>query len=268
MAPATPQILVSACLPESHQRPHLLTIPRELRDMIIAPFLDSGDLIVLYICRTITEEALQRIKHEATFRVNSGIEGRKDTVLERTSIPAGLQNVAIHFYLPPGRDNGLENAFQSSSIRHLGYRDDGAMNRCTITIDYHGGESLEILDERTKLKEIRPRGPQLLPMLSYALSGYTHFNLVVISVVRGPLVNYWKSSTSQRLSIAASDAEVLKKRLEPALGPATFVNNSGICHLEFHPREYCSGREIPPIEVNVTTTQCRPWYPQCTTKWW
>ena len=201
--------------------------------MIIATFLQSGDLIILCICLAITKEALQRIKHEAIFRVNFNIEGRGNTVLERAKILPGLQNVAIRFHLPPGRAAPSEDMFNSSSIRHLGYRDDGTMNRCTVTISYNGGHSFELLDERTKLKEIRPGGPQLPPMLLYALSGYTHFNTVVIMVVRGPRDEYWTSSIQRRLCIDISDAEVLKKRLAPALGPAEFINDSGNCHLGF-----------------------------------
>lgn len=78
-------------------------------------------------------------------------------------------------------------------------------------------------------------------MLLYALSGYTHFNTVVIKVVRGPRDESWTSSTQRRLCIDISDAEVLKKRLAPALGPAKFINDSGNCHLEFFPREYSYG---------------------------
>ncbi len=249
MASATPQIAIAICQTESYPRPSLLSIPRELRDMIIAPFLQSGDLIILRICHIITEEALQRITHEATFRVNFNIKGRENTVLEKTSIPANLQNVAIRFHLPRSGELGREDAFQSSSIRHLGYRGDGAMNRCAITISYDGGYSLEFSDERTRrLEVILPSGPRLLSMLSYALSGYTHFDTVGFEVVRGRLDRYWTMTAQDRSRVAASDAEFWK-RLGPALGPAKLIDEGGKRHLEFHPRSHSAGPDGATVNV-------------------
>ena len=249
MASATPQIAIATCQTESHPRPSLLTIPRELRDMIMAPFLQSGDLIILHICPTITEEALQRINHEATFRVNFNIEGRENTMLEKARIPANLQNVAIRFHLPIGDYTKLERAFQSSSIRHLGYRDDGAMNRCTTTIRYDGCWSFKVLDEHTRLTEILSRRPLLLPMFSYALSGYTHFDIVVVEVDRDHLNKYWKWTAQDRLCVDASDAEFWKGRLASALGPGKLIDEGGKCHLEFHPRSHSAERDGATVNV-------------------
>ena len=266
MTLAAPQTAAPVCNAENPQPPSLLTIPRELRDAITAPFLRSGDLVILCICRMITEEALQRIRKEATFRVYLDIKDRENTVLDRSSIPADLRNVEIHFNLYFGANYRTESVFDSSSIRKLSIGDYGVMDRCHITIYYDRGSfeevpSFETLDARNRLKDMLPRGPWLLPMLSFALSGYTYFNTLVIQIVRDPLHKYWKLSSEDRLSTDVSDFGVLRRKLEPALGSAQFINSDGDCHLEFHPRAYSSSRSDPPIKMNLTATRCRPWYP-------
>ena len=266
MAPPTPQTVALVSNAENPQRPGLLTIPRELRDMITAPFLQSGDLTILCICRMITEEALQRIKKEATFRIYFDIEGRKDTVIDKDSIPADLHKVEIHLSLYWARDYLDEDDFYSSSIRQLGIGDHGMMERCDISIYYGRGTAVELpsferLDALNRRKDITPRGPWLLPMLSYALSGYTHFNTLVIRIVRNSLNSYWKLGPEDRLRMDASDLGVLRRKLEPALGAAQLIGNDGVCHLEFHPRAYSSSRNDPPVKMNLTATRCRPWCP-------
>ncbi|CAF9926326.1 MAG: hypothetical protein ALECFALPRED_003418 [Alectoria fallacina] len=241
MASVAPQTAVSTRKPKSHQRPSLLTIPRELRHKIIAPLLQSGDLSILCVCPAITEEALQRIKYEATFRVNFGINGRENTVLGRASIPAGIQNVEIRCHLPLEYSSESVDALRSSSIRHLGWYHYSTMGRCTITVEYDGGEgeTLETLNIRTIF----------VPLLSYALSGYTQFNTVGIKVVRGGSrdTSYWNSSPQRRLCMDASDLKVLNKRMMPGLGPAEFINHGESGSLEFHPRAHVKRRSEPSI---------------------
>lgn len=248
MASATLQTSLPAYQSESHQRPNLLTIPRELRDLIIAPLLQSGDLSILRVCPAITEEALQRITHEATFRVYFSIKGHEDTVLGRATIPAGIQNVEVRFELPPA-----------------GYAIDEEI------IEYNGGESLDYIYQATKLREIRPRGSQILLMLSYELCGYKHFDTLVIKVVRSYRDEYWTSSLERRLHIDTTDAKVLEDCMGHALGPTTLSANGANFSVEFHPREYWSGRKVDLLgtEIPTTTTanRCRPWYPALTDRW-
>ena len=225
--------------------------------MIIVPFLRSGDLVVLHICRKITEEALQRINHEATFRINFNIEGRRNTSIEQNRIPSDLQNVEIRFQLIEDSDY-YENAFQSSSIRHLSYRDDARMTRCYVTFYYRGYYTLEEVSAQRKLKEILPREPQLLPMLMYALSGYTHFNTVGIKVLHNR--HSWVTDKEQYLNSYEPDAQFLTARLEPALGPGKLINADGWCHTEFLPRDFSSsGLKKAPPKPNLTAKRCRPW---------
>ncbi len=231
--------------------------------MITAPFLQSGDLVILRICRMITEEALQRIKKEATYRVYFDIKDHENTVLDKNSIPADLHNVDIHFSFYCGSHKPDEDAFDSSSIRKLGIGDHGVMDRCHFTIYYDKGgyeeaPSFETLDACNQLKEARPRGPWLLPMVLYTLSTYTYFNTLIIKIVRDPHHKYWKFCSEDRLCIDASDLGLLGRKLEPSLGPVQYNNNNGDCHLEFHPRAYSS----PPIKMNLNATRCRPWNPR------
>ncbi len=143
----------------------------------------------------------------------------------------------------------MEDAFQSSSIRHLGYRDDGAMNRCTIAIRYDGCRSFKFFEEQTRLTDLLPRGPLLLPMLSYALSGYTHFDIVVVKVDRGHLDRYWRWNAQDCLCLGVSDTELWKGRLAPALGPAKLIDEGGKCRLEFHPRSHSAERDDATVNV-------------------
>ncbi|CAF9905777.1 hypothetical protein IMSHALPRED_003974 [Imshaugia aleurites] len=253
MASTAPETVVTTDQPEIHQRPKLLTIPRELRDMIIAPLLQSGDLSILCVCPAITEEALQSIKKEATFRVNFNVRDRENTAVGGATVPSDIQNVEIRFQLPPGGDLKLEEAFSLSSIGHLGYREDGAMGRCTITIDYDGGASFDLLDLRLRAPPdllvgritaiTGLGGPRVLPMLLHALSGYTHFNSVIVNIVRGSMDDYWKCGPEVRLCIDRADARLLKRDLVPALGPADFTNDGGHCSLAFHPREHTKSKQ-------------------------
>ena len=232
MASATSQAVVSHQA-ESHQGPSLLNIPREVRDMIIAPFLQSGDLIILCICPSITEGALQRIKYEATFRVNFNIKGHKDTVLEGAKIPADMKNVEIRFNLPFGRDNELEDAFRSSSMRHLGLPHYGIMEHCIITIVYDYNKKIQRVDNREQIRRIKSRKTEIPPTILHALSTYTHFNTIIIKLGRGTRGKpYWN----------LLDAHALKNGLVPALGPAKFISDAGKCSLEFHPRKHTLGQ--------------------------
>lgn len=203
---------------ENYQQPNLLTIPRELRDMIIASLLQSGDLSVLCICPPFTEEALQRINHEATFRVYFNISGHEKTVVERANIPAGIRNFDVRLRLPLSGDVGLEDAFQSSLIRHLSDRNDGAMGRCTFTIDY---KRLGLYALQMNKSRLRPYAPVLIEMLYYALSGYTHFIIMAIKVVRESQEKAcWSSSPQRRLCLDAVDVQFSRRQLVPMLGPA------------------------------------------------
>ncbi|CAD6582492.1 MAG: hypothetical protein ASARMPREDX12_000957 [Alectoria sarmentosa] len=253
MASVSPQTAVSTRQSESHQRSNLLTIPRELRDKIIAPFLQSGDLSILCVCPAITQEALQRIKHEATFRVNFGIKGRENTVLGRASIPTNIQNVDIRCRIPLEYSSESVDALRSSSIRHLGRHHYSTMDRCTITIEYDGGEgeTLETLNIRTIF----------VPLLSYTLSGYTQFNTVGIKVVRRGSrdTSNWNSSPQRRLCMDASDLKVLNKRMMPALGPAEFINHGESGSLEFHPRAHVKGRSGPSIVALLSSLGLEDW---------
>ena len=232
MASATSQAVISHQA-ESHQRPNLLNIPREVRDMIIAPFLQSGDLIILCICPSITEEALQRIKHEATFRVNFNIEGCKDTVLEKAKIPEDIGNVEIRFNLPFARDNELKDAFRSSSMQHLGYPHYGIMDRCIITVNYDQYKTLRAANDRQQIRRFKSRKSKLPYTLLYTLSGYTHFNTIIIKIGGGTRgTSYWN----------LLDVDALENDLMPALGPAIISNDVGNGSLEFHPREYTLGK--------------------------
>ena len=232
MASATPQAVVSHQA-ESHQRPNLLNIPREVRDMVIAPFLQYRDLIILCICHTVTEGALQRIKHEATFRVNFNIEGRKDTVLERAKIPADIRNIEIRFKLPFACDNELKDAFRSSSMQHLGFCHYGTMERCIITIDYDYYKTLQTVDNRKQIRRFKSRKSELTLTILYTLSGYTHFNTIIIKLGAGTR----RTSYGKLL-----DADALEDALAPALGPAQIISNVANCSLEFHPRKYTLGK--------------------------
>ena len=118
------------------------------------------------------------------------------------------------------------------------------MGRCTITLEYDGGEgeTLETLNIRT----------MFFSLLSYALSGYTPFNTVGIKVVRDGSrdTSNWNSSPQRRLCMDASDLKVLNKRMMPALGPAEFINHGESGSLEFRPREYYKegiGHRVAPI---------------------
>lgn len=227
MTSATPLAVVSRQA-ESHQRPSLLTIPREVRDTIIAPFLQSGDLVILCLCPSITEEALQRIKYEATFRVNFNIEGRKDTVLEKARIPADIKNVEIRFNFPFARDNELMEAFRHSSMWHLGFRHQGTMERCIIAIGYDHYKTLRTVNNRVQIRRFQPRQSKLPSIVLQALFGYTNFKTIIIK-----LGGYTRNTSYLNLL----DADALERSLVP-LGPGKFIRDVGNGSLEFHPRAY------------------------------
>lgn len=201
---------------EDHRRPNLLTIPRELIDMTIAPFLQSGELSVSSICPTITEEALERINHVAKYRINLNISGRKITNVRRANVPAGIKNVDIRLRLPSDRNIGLEDAFRLSSIRHLSYRNNGDMDHCTFTIEYEGGELSD--KQMKKYWEIRHFGNLLLSILYYVFSEYTHFNILVVKVIdQTQDIAYRSASPQQRLCLCldALNVQLLKRKLVP-----------------------------------------------------
>lgn len=246
MALATQQTALVAHQPVIDEQPKLLTIPRELRDEIIALCIRSGDMNILCICSTITEEALHRIKHEAIFRVNFNIPGRLDTIVTRVNIPAGIQNVDIRLRLPPGRDPHLENAFRFSSIRHLSYRQNDAMGCCTFTIEAHKDS---LIDKEAWTDKSHP-GVSLSWTLYYALSGYRHFSTLIIKLVREDQhTEYWNSSPQRRLFMDSMDTHELRKRLVPALGPAKFIKEDGKGFLEFHPCEHTQGKTERSVDM-------------------
>lgn len=47
-------------------------MPREIRDMIVANLLRSGDLSVLRVYKALSEEALERINQETTCQIYQG----------------------------------------------------------------------------------------------------------------------------------------------------------------------------------------------------
>lgn len=203
--------------------------------MIIALCLGSGDLSILCICPEITKEALQRIKQEATFRVNFNMPGREDTTVARANIPADIQNFDVRIRLPPCRDFCLEDAFRFSSIRHLSNRDDGTMGRCTVTIEAQTGA----LDHKKEHVAGNYRGPPVLWALYSAMSDYKHFKTLIIKTVKASRDTlYWSSSPHGRLCMDALDAHALRKALVFALGPAKFIKDNGKGYLEFRPRQY------------------------------
>lgn len=238
MALATPQTGSPVHQSESHQSPYLLTIPRELRDMIIAPLLKSGHLNILRVCHAITEEALQRLKREATFRINFNIKGRENTVLGPADIPADVRCIKIRFYLPAGGDLAVQQQFRSSSICHLGHCDPRFMDRCTVSIRCLGHESLETIAWRLKITIVPPTSPKSLHLLWDTLSRYTNFNTLIVKVAHGPKDQYWTLDPFQCMSSDASDARVLSRALGPALGPARFLGAEGNRSSAFRPREY------------------------------
>ncbi len=154
MAQANLQSAVATCQIESYQRPSLLTTPPKLRDMIIAPFLQPGDLVIL-----------PHLPHH--HRRSSGAHQ------PRSDIPSQLQHQRSRKHQHPSKSTKCRHSFPSPpqvGIRKwrtrsnplqsgiLGDRGDGAMTRYAITISYNRGHSFATPDEQTRLQEILPRG--------------------------------------------------------------------------------------------------------------
>ena len=208
----------------------LLSVPREIRDDIIAHLLRAGDLAILRTSRKLYIESKERLYREGTFRFKMGFrDSYSGTYLPKTWIM--FQSLHLHIFIggPELEDMPVPSRSQLHDLRFLNLTLPNVIypkRECRIVFD------LGPVDPVTKrpLNTIKLR--TVLPMLEPLVV----FATVVVTFVPG------QSELWPRQGMLMGKWEILRQYLARRLGPWKFISGTDgeEARLLFHPLEFCN----------------------------
>ena len=200
---------------------HLLSLPRETRDEVIAHLLRAGDLAILRTSKQVYHEARERLYHEGVFRCKMGFY---DTGSSLPKDWMSFRNFYFHMFVGPG------TSVSSFAFLRPGY--------------------LELLPEATLRRECRI-------LFDFGIVDQDHFNKLVFKCVLWRLgLAFLVVFTTVVITVVPEQSEawggesslretwrIVKWFLEPALGPAESVRGTDKEKgpLVFHPQRLGKG---------------------------
>ena len=225
-------------------RSSLLSLPRELRDMIFAPLLRSGDIAILRTSKQVCDEGVERLYREGVFRLTVGFQRpyEYDVVEDPSALNsqffARLKNFQnFHFHIDwrpvtlqyPGVDLWRMDEFSRLDVAY-------PKRECLITIEYGACCVWALSCPHEKVKGTLP--DKIACLIAFEA-------VVVMFFPKPPMM--WENGRELDKEIpkyfnrAMGDRWIkLKEKLEPTLGPAKLVvgKNTEPCRMICHPQAF------------------------------